>query len=297
MTAAPSIFLKVCPACAGHVPTAAEHCDCGHEFEATADQYSSPEELALRDEELYENYLIARAEQAREAARAAETAYYDHPDHPDLVAAAALARDVANSIESDLAAQCAKVSALRDTVNARRPRSPAVSTFTATSLLPVIAENAAHLPDMEISSVSLEASVEAAPPPPAASLPASPIVSAQKAAGVLTAIKQAKARETAALAQKALKAIVARKQQDGKHIPPDFREKQAARAERIMEVRRHKDSRECPNCTASLPLTTTRCRCGFSFQPDGNNLPTLTLCTGDFTELRNSLLLNLRGRT
>ena len=80
-------------------------------------------------------------------------------------------------------------------------------------------------------------------------------------------------------------------------VPPaTFRAEQAAKAEKVMDSlqtapAQHKD---CPNCTAAVPTNTTRCHCGFVFATGGNDLPTLTLCTGDFTALRNSLNLNLR---
>jgi hypothetical protein len=61
-----------------------------------------------------------------------------------------------------------------------------------------------------------------------------------------------------------------------------------------MESHKPADGKECPNCTSSVPTNTTRCRCGFAFVSDGTELPSLTLCTGDFTALRNSLKLNLR---
>lgn len=61
-----------------------------------------------------------------------------------------------------------------------------------------------------------------------------------------------------------------------------------------MEAHRTVDGKECPNCTSSVPLNTTRCQCGFAFKDSSTELPSLTLCTGDFTALRNSLNLNLR---
>lgn len=77
--------------------------------------------------------------------------------------------------------------------------------------------------------------------------------------------------------------------------PAAFRAEQAARAEKAMEAHKKPvDTKECPNCTASVPTAATRCRCGFAFAAGGNDLPSLTLCTGDFTALRNNFLNNLR---
>ncbi|MCK7497310.1 MAG: hypothetical protein MZW92_45760 [Comamonadaceae bacterium] len=110
--------------------------------------------------------------------------------------------------------------------------------------------------------------------------------STHKAAAALDAIKRAKARETVA-AMPATPTVSS--------TPPEsFRAEQAARASRaIAERPAAPNSKDCPNCTASVPLAATRCGCGFSFPVSSNDLPTLTLCTGDFTALRNSLKLNL----
>ena len=129
---------------------------------------------------------------------------------------------------------------------------------------------------------------------------------AQKAAGVLAALKSAKAKETVARAQQALaaergKSVQAHSQSilsdnttNRSTPPPAFRQDQSAKAEKIMEARKAVEAKECPNCTASVPLNTSRCHCGFTFISGNTDLPSLTLCTGDFTALRNSLKLNLR---
>jgi len=68
-----SIFQKPCPACAASVSVSAARCDCGHDFESSAHPLSTLE-TTIREEELYESYLAARAEQARQAARTADEA-------------------------------------------------------------------------------------------------------------------------------------------------------------------------------------------------------------------------------
>jgi hypothetical protein len=106
---------------------------------------------------------------------------------------------------------------------------------------------------------------------------------------VLSALKSAKTRESIARARQA--AVATR----SSAVPPaDFRKDQASRAEKIVEARKAADDKECPNCTSIIPINTTRCRCGFAFVEVSTELPSLTLCTGDFTALRNSLKTNLR---
>lgn len=324
MSGSISIFLKVCPACAAQVPTASVQCNCGQVFESTATGNLSPQELALRDEELYENYLLARAEQAQQAARSTQRAHLDDPENGDKAAEAQLAAEVTKSIESDLAEQRTKVEALRCAVEAQRPKpvipapAPSVATPPPASL-PAVAESiptdaapdtTASRPSapqqVEVHRVEPPATGSAKLPATASPILASPAASKAKAAHVLNAIKQAKAREAAADERKAQQARsettlprqpapAAEPSIEVSAVPPhDFRKEQAARAEMVMETRKTADTKDCPNCTAAVPTNTSRCSCGFAFIAGGSDLPSLTLCTGDFTALRNSLNLNLR---
>lgn len=318
MTGSFSIFLKYCPACTASVGIDSARCDCGHEFESSLSS-ASPDEVALRDEEMYEHYLKARAEQAAQASRAALDAQAEDPTSEEKAAAAALAQEVAKSILLDLRDQEVKVTRLRDALSRARPpqaeplntkpaQAPQTTRVRPEPALPAIAT----LPPSRTPEVVPRATPAAEPnmPPPS--------LAAHKAAGALTALKQAKARQLAirvreaqeaakaqAEAEKAAMARAAALEATARSIaesrfsqnpPHSFREQQAARAEKAMEARQVNDSKDCPNCTAKVPLNTGRCRCGFMFANANNDLPTLTLCTGDFTALRNNLNLNLRRR-
>lgn len=298
-----SIFQKVCPSCAAHIAVEAVNCACGHEFEAAdGGNPASADEQALRDEELYENYLAARAGQAAEAARAAAEWLTEEPGNSDRANAAQLAQEVASSLEADLNEQRAKINAMRRVLGPRLMATPPVKPATVTAApqpvkpaaaKPAAPAKAATKPQASTPSATPKPApmpVKAAPAPvatvqaPAAAAPAlPPMSSSYKAAAALDAIKRAKAQEAAATAPTVTT------------TPPDsFRAEQAARASRaIAEQPKPVNSKDCPNCTAAVPLATTRCRCGYTFVSATNNLPTLTLCTGDFTALRNSLKLNL----
>ncbi len=65
-----------------------------------------------------------------------------------------------------------------------------------------------------------------------------------------------------------------------------FRAQQTARAQAILHAHLENATKECPHCTASVPLETTKCRCGFEFADGQNEIPPLTLCA----EERNALL-------
>jgi hypothetical protein len=321
-----SIFQKPCPACAASVSVGAARCHCGHQFESSANCLS-PEEAALRDEELYEGYLAARADQSQQAARTAEQALAEDASNPEMISAAALAREVAKSIENDLAEQRSKIAVMQSALRAREPvphapvgPSPttelpavAVTTEKAAPTWPAVRSPAPERPARSANTiptpgrVANPASVSA--PAKTASAPVWKASTTQKAADVLAALKNAKARETVTRSQQAIAAAAHAKQTSAPHVPPpqpapvtasavpssEFRKEQASRAEKIMEARQPADAKDCPNCTSSVPITTTRCRCGFAFVSGGTELPSLTLCTGDFTALRNSLKLNLRS--
>lgn len=311
MSGALSIFQKVCPSCAAHIAVDAANCACGHEFEtASGNNAISAEEQALRDEELYENYLAARAGQAAEAARSAAEWLAEEPGNGDRANAAQLAQEVASSLEADLNEQRAKINAMRRALGPRltstpptrpaavaTPRPPKQAVTRPAAPIPpaaarpqVSAAQAAPKPaPMPAHPAPSPAATVSTPAPAVSVAPALPSMSSTyKAAAALDAIKRAKAQEVTAAAP--APTVTA--------TPPDsFRAEQAARASRaIAEQPKAATSKECPNCTGTVPLATTRCRCGFTFVSGTNDLPTLTLCTGDFTALRNSLKLNLGNK-
>ena len=308
-----SIFQKPCPGCASSVAICVTRCDCGHNFES-ADHNLSPLEATLRDEELYEGYLAARAEQARQAARMADEALAGDTSNPDLVSASALAREVAKSIDSDYAEQQNKIAAIREALRELQPVAPVVSpaaakpstsTEKSASPRPPVTPSAPADPKpaaiVSPTPVELEKTPLVAAPAKPASAPVWHATTTQKAAGVLAALKNAKAREAIARAQQAKAAAEAEQTSaptsasaHGAPPPSAFRKEQASKAEKIMEARKTIDGKECPNCTSNVPVNTTRCQCGFAFISGSTELPSLTLCTGDFTALRNSLKLNLR---
>lgn len=291
MSTSYSIFQKPCPACAASVSVAADRCRCGHVFESSAKD-QSPQEAALRDEELYESYLAARAQQARQAAHSAEAAQAEKPGDDERASAAELAIEVANAVEADLAAQRAKISALRHALPA--VQQPIIRVTPPADLAPLNPPVVTSVVAVRPAQPATVLPVAKADQPPAVQHSTS---TAQKAAAVLAALKSAKAREKVARARQAMATAdqPATVNPAPSGIPPNsFRQDQASRAEKIMEAHRSPDAKDCPNCTASVPLNTTRCHCGFAFISGGSDMPSLTLCTGDFTALRENFKLGLR---
>jgi hypothetical protein len=307
-----SIFQKTCPGCATSVATSATRCDCGHSFESVANNLS-PLEATLRDEELYEGYLSARAEQARQAARAAEDALSVDAGNGDLFSACALAKEVAKSIDNDLVEQRGKIAAMRKALAklepvelvvldppAAKPSTVAEKSISQPSSAPLAPVRPSPTAAVTPAPLAMKEVLPAATPAKPVSASIWHVATSQKAAGVLSALKNAKAREAIARAQQKLAdeaeqaSVPANTSTQGAPVPPAFRKVQASRADKIMEARKTTDGKECPNCTSSVPFNTTRCQCGFAFVSGGTELPSLTLCTGDFTALRNSFKLNLR---
>ncbi|MHB8455009.1 MAG: zinc ribbon domain-containing protein [Acidiferrobacterales bacterium] len=89
----------------------------------------------------------------------------------------------------------------------------------------------------------------------------------------------------AAKAEQALKA--AKAGQHAGHNKPGaaFRAAQAARAEQIVSTAKSADTKECPNCTASVASAAKSCRCGFSFPAGITEMPVLALSPSELAEL------------
>lgn len=140
-----SIFQKTCPACMITLPLDATGCACGQEFDHDdTDATLSSEEIRLKAEELYENYLAARAEQAASAVMNAQAEFARDP------ASAQKSHRVANLIQeaeearAALVAQSAHVAEMKKALPpaARTPRpmhTPAVPKKKAMPAKPVVA--------------------------------------------------------------------------------------------------------------------------------------------------------------
>ena len=108
-----NIFLKTCPECAQAVSVGAEVCSCGYVFESGQIGETLTAEARTRQEELYQEYLRARAEQAAEAARVASEAAELDPQDPQKANAAAKEQRAAAQAEAELAAQAARIAAMK----------------------------------------------------------------------------------------------------------------------------------------------------------------------------------------
>ncbi|MGA9031251.1 MAG: zinc ribbon domain-containing protein [Sulfuricaulis sp.] len=121
-----SIFQKVCPECMATVPLDTRECSCGHQLDHDdTDTALSSEEIRLKAEELYENYLGARVDQAAKAVKTARADFARDPSKPAKSDQVDSAIREAQMAESALAAQSARVAEMKKALlPTARPAAP-----------------------------------------------------------------------------------------------------------------------------------------------------------------------------
>jgi hypothetical protein len=270
VSAALSIFEKVCPACATSVASDAGRCDCGHRFEDETTPLLSDIETVAREEELYETYLVARVTQARLNLNEAVHMLDAERDNQEKRDAVELNRQVLASIEADLVNQREKLARARQ----------ALAALTQSQQQPV-----ARKPSSQATPKPAAAAKPAAAKPTAkpAAKPAAPAVAPMKVAATPSsqpslAFRVAQAAKAKQILEQAKVMRQVETTPPTQGAPAAFKALQALKAAKLAEqsVSQVK-TKECPHCTAALELSTARCRCGYSFPTGADDLPTLTL--------------------
>lgn len=150
MTTTRSIFQKTCPACMTTLPLDATDCACGHQFDHDdADATLSSEEIRLKAEELYENYLVARAEQAASAVMTAQAEFAREPASAQKSQRVASAIQESEAARAALAAQSARVAEMKKALPKRAPAprpapTAAVPKMKVAAAKPVVAPSPAR---------------------------------------------------------------------------------------------------------------------------------------------------------
>ena len=121
-----SIFQKVCPECMATVPLDTRECSCGHHLDHDdTDAALSSEEIRLKAEELYENYLAARVEQAAKAVKTSQAEFARDPSNTGKSNHVASAIHEVQQAKSALAAQSARVAEMKKALlPTARPAAP-----------------------------------------------------------------------------------------------------------------------------------------------------------------------------
>ncbi|MBI3569678.1 MAG: hypothetical protein HY082_01015 [Gammaproteobacteria bacterium] len=299
------------------LPLDASECACGNQFDHdNADAALSSEEIRLKAEELYENYLAARAEQAANAVMAVQAEF---------------ARDPSNLRKSDRVA-----SAIRESEEARAAltaQSACVAEMKKALPPPVPAPHPVHAPAAP-KKKSASAKPVMAPSSARATVKSAGTVANTASAASLRARRAARKTVLATMKSTPVPTPVAARPEiilpptQTKTPNPAFRQAQAARAEKIL----HKaetaiavkavikdeiavapkiaaapkvepqlpppvpvliksaprllgsDKKECPNCTASVDSKLKRCRCGYEFPISETLMPSLAMSEDERAE-------------
>jgi hypothetical protein len=313
-----SIFQKVCPECMATVPLDTRECSCGHQLDHDdTDTALTSEEIRLKAEELYENYLGARVEQAAKAVKTAQAEFAREPSNPGKSEQVASTIREVQIAKSALATQSAHIAAMKkDMLSTARPAAPspvttparkrvtalhAVATKTQARItrkpIPVLTDVVATAPApvrpkhetkvVAVTSKKLPVTVapsrkpDIAPPVQSAKKPeiAPPVQSATPN----PAFRQAQA----AKAEKILRAKITQPAPVAKAVKEEARMVPAAEpkppqttpitAKTAPRLYAPRDKKDCPNCTASVAIAAARCRCGYEFPSSEHLIPALAM--------------------
>ena len=296
-----SIFQKVCPSCMITVPLDARECSCGYLFDHDeTDPALSSEEIRLQAEELYENYLAARLEQAAHAAKTARAVYARDPADERKSARVADTMREAQAAKAALAEQSARIAELKKALPPAAkpavPPPPVTSKKRAAPPKPVAPPPARVARKTTPSHVSVPATAR----PKRAAKPA-----------VQAPARNAPVTEAAPKKSPSIPTLQTT-------TPPAFRQAQAARADKILRAAQHvkpaatikkkeapatpvmekkiapsvssptptkaaprlytiEKKKDCPNCTSSVDNHAARCRCGYEFSSSEQLIPPLAM--------------------
>ena len=304
-----SIFQKVCPSCMATVSLDTDMCACGHQFDQdNTDTSLSSEEIRLKAEELYENYLAARAEQAANAITAAQAEFTRDPTNEEKSNRVTSAIHEAQAAQTALAMQSSQIAELKkvlssvkqpistapatrgekkppvsasDLVNAEPVQRPLKRKMLATEKprAPLSGMRRSHQPVVQLKSNPITTPVSIpkgqAPVPAQTAIPNSVFRQAQaaKAEKILRAANKTKPDPTNV-----------QKNAPGSIPEPKVTVQVFAATKIAPRLYVLENKKECPNCTASVDSKITRCRCGYEFSSSEQLIPPLSLSEEDRAE-------------
>ena len=288
------------------VPLDTRECSCGHHFDHDdTDTALTSEEIRLKAEELYENYLAARVEQAAKTVKTAQAEFARDPSNPDKSDRVASAIREAQMAESALTEQRARVAEMKKAIlPATLPPAP----------LPVATPAKKRATALKSVTVKPQAQIVRKPIPVLTEVVATAPVPFRPKRHTKVAAMAAKKSPTVAVAP--TKPDIAPPVQSATPNPT-FRQAQAAKAEKILRAKNTqptpvvmaikeearvapvaepkppqttpitvktaprlyapRDKKECPSCTASVASSAARCRCGYEFPSSEQLIPPLAM--------------------
>lgn len=293
------------------LPLDAPVCGCGHQFDHDdADVSLSSEEIRVKAEELYENYLAARAEQAASSVMSAQAEFARDPESP------LKSQRVADAIQESEAARTAlseQSSRVREMKKALPPESPTLRPSSPPVTPKILLTQAKSVsrpirPRAMARTVSAVASVPISPPvrskpvtrknapasyekksvPASVTAPSKEVLPPVQSKTPNMAFRQAQA----AKAEKFLRAagkMESQKPEEHKTQTTQPKTKSESQspapvftkfAPRLLAT----NKKECPNCTASVESKANRCRCGFEFPSSEQLIPALSMSEDERAE-------------
>lgn len=292
----------------------ARECACGHQFDHDdADASLTSEEIRLKAEELYQNYLAARVEQATKAVQTAQADFARDPSNQDKSDRVASAIREVQAAESALAAQSARVTEMKKAMLPATPSPaplpvPTPARKRAAALKAAVTKPQAQM-QITRKPIPVLTEVVAAAPEPVRPKHRTKVAAAapkKSPAVVVAPVKQEAAapqpaqsatpnpafrQAQAAKAEKILKALISAKpapKASAKTTKEELRTPAAKKPEppqatapipvkTAPRLYTPSDKKECPNCTASVAISSARCRCGYEFPSSEHLIPSLAM--------------------
>jgi ribonuclease E len=288
--------------CAASHPIHVVRCGCGYVFDPDKlDGVTQELEVISQEEQLYRDYLAARAAQADDAARSAKGAASREPANTVRSAEALLAQQTAMNARAELEAQDARAAAVKNrikVVRSSRRRKTKASTPAATKPAPASIREALA-PKKQVPAKAAPKPVVAPTPIPVLTAPvvvkkvSAPAKPAPVAKPVAPKVSQAPVeikRDVPPVTAPTPTPVAVR--ETVVEPTPAFRDSQATKAEQIAApVPPKSATQDCPNCCAKVAASVKRCRCGYELPTSANQMPALAMSAED----RAAMLAALGG--
>lgn len=305
------IFEIVCPSCGEVNSVDAGACTCGHIFNAVTGSYEAAQ-LQLQEEQAYLDYIKARLKQLRKDKEFAKSAVTANPGNQERLQQLEKVREETAELKAQYEFQQAQINATlkvnadlkqqmeREAAEARARAEAEAARLRREKEKADALRAAKEKAERELERQRTEAEKKARE----AALKKQKAAEAEKLAKAQALRKQQEAAAEKRRREIEQKVLAAKKLSEEKAAkaaraiprpnafkkaaavargaPPD----RASMADPMQELAeaaadiKQPEILTCPICTAELPLTATRCGCGYEFRQSAGDMPALS--TGDF---------------
>lgn len=284
----PSIFQKDCPQCAKSIDVQATRCRCGYSFDS--------ENGEDNEEQLYLDYLAARAIQAEAAMIAAREDAAADPQNTLKAAQALLAEQNFNAVQAEIEARTAKPGTSKDEPQIIELRPAEKTAVSIPTVKPTAPATVHPMRTTKVPAATAAAAAAQKPSTPAPTPQTNAVVKKNDAVShpapggvrpdvVFQRLQAAKANAALVAQQSQVK-----QQQAPKMTAPATPKTQpvaTAPAKPVIAATTAKQ--ECPNCTAYVQADAKTCRCGYAFPTSSHEVPALALDASALALLNDAL--------